>query len=292
MREYRLASLLMVVIVGSACGSVEEIKDVVYDERYGNSTAMDVYLPDNTETGRPGVLWIHGGGWSKFHRDVHTDHAIRLARAGYVSATIDYRLVPEGVFTDLVQDSFCALAHFRANADRYGMDPDRVAVAGYSAGGHLVSMLGTAFNLPEMQPDCGAGPAAAPNAVISGAGIHDMRKMPSSSVVSNFIGGSKAEVPEKYELMSPVLHVNSGTPPYLLIHGKADLFVDIEQSEDMREVLKQAGVPVRMLEIRGGGHITNVGSDIGRADTVVSSIDTPEAWTVLSDFLAQTIGAP
>ncbi len=158
MRSLVLASIVVATAIG--CSNVIEVKGVVYDERFGNSTAMDVYLPDNAETGRPGVLWIHGGGWSSFHRDVHTDHAIRLARAGYVSATIDYRLVPEGVYTDLVKDCFCALAHFRANADAYGLDPDRVAIAGYSAGGHLVSMLGTTYDLDETAPDCGAGPAA------------------------------------------------------------------------------------------------------------------------------------
>lgn len=292
MREFVFIGLALVLSALGACGDVSEIKGVVYDQRYGNSTAMDVYLPDNDKTGRPGVLWIHGGGWSKFHRDVHTDHAIRLARAGYVSATIDYRLVPEGVFSDLVKDSFCALAHFRANAVSYGMDPDRVAVAGYSAGGHLVSMLGTTYDVPELAPDCGVGPAAAPNAVISGAGIHDMRKMPMADAVTNFVGGTKEEVPENYDLMSPVLHISADTPPYLLVHGNSDLFVDFEQSQDMRAALLQANIPVRMLEIRGGGHISNVGSDIGHIDTLVSSIDTPESWTVISDFLSQTIGAP
>ncbi len=283
---------LLGIVAAIGCTNVIEEKNVVYDERFGDSTAMDVYLPDNAETGRPGVLWIHGGGWSSFHRDVHTDHAIRLARAGYVSATIDYRLVPEGVYTDLVKDCFCALAHFRANADAYGMDPNRVAIAGYSAGGHLVSMLGTTYDLAETAPDCGAGPAAPPNAVISGAGIHDMRAMPASSVVSDFVGGSKSEVPERYDVMSPILQIDTETPPFLLIHGTADLFVDIEQSEDMQAALRVEGIEARMLTIEGGGHITNVGSDIGHSDTVVSSIDTPEAWTVMSDFLERTIGAP
>jgi len=290
MRFLVLASIVVATAIG--CSNVIEVKGVVYDERFGDSTTMDVYLPDNAETARPGVLWIHGGGWSSFHRDVHTDHAIRLARAGYVSATIDYRLVPEGVYTDLVKDCFCALAHFRANADAYGLDPDRVAIAGYSAGGHLVSMLGTTYDLDETAPDCGAGPAAPPNAVISGAGIHDMRAMPSSSVVSDFVGGSKKEVPEHYDVMSPILHIDADTPPYLMIHGTADLFVDVKQSEDMQDALSAEGIEARILIIEGGGHITNVGSDIGHADTVVSSIDTPEAWTVMSDFLERTIGAP
>jgi acetyl esterase/lipase len=287
-RYLLLAGALAVV----GCADVVEIEGVVYDARYGNSTAMDVYLPDNAETGRPGVLWIHGGGWSKFHRDVHTDHSIRLARAGYVAATIDYRLVPEGVYTDLVKDCFCALAHFRANADEYGLDPNRVAIAGYSAGGHLVSMLGTTYDLPDVAPDCGVGPAAPPNAVISGAGIHDMREMPEADAVVEFVGGTKAQVPGNYDVMSPILHINANTPPFLFVHGKADLFVDIEQSEWMQDALQDAGIDARLLAINGGGHITNVASDIGHADIFVSSIDTPESWTVISDFLERTIGAP
>ena len=92
--------------------------------------------------------------------------------------------------------------------------------------------------------------------------------------------------------MSPILHIDADTPPYLMIHGTADLFVDVKQSEDMQEALIAEGIEARILIIEGGGHITNVGSDIGHADTVVSSIDTPEAWTVMSDFLERTIGAP
>jgi len=284
--------LLAAALAMSACTDVVEIKGVVYDARYGNSTAMDVYLPDDGETGRPGVLWIHGGGWSMFHRDVHTDHAIRLARAGYVAATIDYRLVPEGVYTDLVKDCFCALAHFRANADEYGLDPDRVAIAGYSAGGHLASMLATTYNLADVAPDCGAGPAAPPNAVISGAGIHDMREMPQADAIIEFVGGTKDDVPGNYDVMSPILHLDSNTPPYLLVHGTTDLFVNIEQSEWMRDALLDVGVDARLLAINGGGHLTNVGSDIAHAELFVLSINTPEAWTAISDFLERTIGAP
>lgn len=283
---------MAILLASAACADVIDIKGVVYDERFGDSTAMDVYLPDNEDINRPGVMWIHGGGWNKFHRDVHTDHAIRLARAGYVTATIDYRLVPEGVYTDLVKDCFCALAHFRANAEAYGLDPDRVAIAGYSAGGHLVSMLGTTYDLPDVAPDCGAGPASPPNAVISGAGIHDMRAMPGADAVTNFVGGTKEEVPERYDVMSPILHIDANTPPFLLVHGTSDLFVDIDQSQSMRDALTEAGVDARILRINGGGHLTNPGSDLAHADLFVSSIDTPESWTAISAFLERTIGAP
>ena len=288
----RQLALACVALAVGCANDVVEIKGVVYDARYGNSTAMDVYLPENGESLRPGVLWIHGGGWSKFHRDVHTEHSIRLARAGYVAATIDYRLVPEGVYTDLVKDCFCALAHFRAHADEYGLDPNRVAVAGYSAGGHLVSMLGTTADLEDVAPDCGVGPAEPPNAVISGAGIHDMRAMPQAGPVVKFMGGRKSEFPERYDVMSPILHIDSNTPPYLMVHGTTDLFVDIEQSTAMRAALLQNGIDARLLKLNGGGHVTNPGSDIAHADIIVSSIDTPESWTVISHFLEQTIGAP
>lgn len=291
LKMWRTAPLVACV---TACAGAEVTShpDVAYDVRRGAATTMDVYVPDDGAIGRPAVMFVHGGGWRLLSKEVHSDHAQRLAEMGYVTASINYRLVPEGVYGDLVKDCFCALAFLRGRADDYGLDPDRIAVIGYSAGGHLVSLLGVADGVEAFAPDCGEGPARAPNAVVSGAGPTDLADLPEVDAVVEFVGGTQDEVPERYVEISPIHHVDADAPPYLFIHGDADLFVGLSHSERMRDALRDAGVPAQLLTLEGGGHIVNPGSSLGHADVVVSALDTPEAWMAATDFLARTVGAP
>lgn len=271
------------------CADVVEIPDVAYDDRFGDATTMDVYLPDDEGTGRPAVLLIHGGGWSKFSKQAYIKQGRRLAGAGYVAVSINYRLTPAGVYPGAMQDSACALAAVRANADEWGIDPQRVAVMGYSAGGHLASVLGVAIDEPDFQPDCAAGPTFAPAAVISGAGPQDLREMAWAEAVQALIGGTLEEYPERYERASPMARVRPGAPPFLFIHGTQDLFVDVEQSEHMRDALRAVGTDARLLTLAGGGHLLNSGSDVGQVEGLTSG-DTPEAWAAIIDFLDRTVG--
>ncbi len=283
---------LVVALAATGCGEVTEIPDLPYDDRYGDRTEMDVYLPPEYRADRPAVLLIHGGGWRSFSKDVYVDHARRLAKAGYAVAAINYRLVPDGVYPKPVRDCACALSFFRAQAVEFGFDPDRVAVAGYSAGGHLASLLGVAIDDPEHKPDCPAGPTFPPRAVVSGAGPEDMWEMPEVDVVTEFMGGTREEIPERYDLASPIHHVAPGAPPFLFVHGTDDWFVDFAQSERMRDALAEVGADARLLAIPGGGHIVNPGADLGDAHTVIASTDAPEAWAAILDFFDDTIGAP
>jgi len=285
-----LACLLAVAAVG--CGAdVEEIRGLAYDDRYGTATTMDIYTPLDGREDRPAVMLIHGGGWHAFSKETYQEQAIRLAGAGFVTANINYRLVPDGVYPRIIQDCVCALAFFRAHADDYGFDPDRVALMGYSAGGHLVSLLGVAIEVEEFQPTCAAGSTGPPNAVIAGAGPQDLRELAWADAVQDLIGGTIEEYPERYDLASPIAHVAAGAPPYLFVHGTGDVFVPVEQSEHMRDALVNAGNDARLLTIAGGGHLLNNGSDQGQWD-LRTSTDMPEAWAATVDFLDRTVGQP
>ncbi|HUH04715.1 MAG TPA: alpha/beta hydrolase [Kofleriaceae bacterium] len=266
-----------------------EIPDVAYDDRFGEATTMDVYLPDDELTDRPAVLLIHGGGWSMFSKQAYIKQGRRLAGAGYVAAAINYRLTPDGVYPRAMQDSACALATLRAHAEEWGLDPRRVAVMGYSAGGHLASVLGVAIDEPDFQPDCAAGSTFAPAAVISGAGPQDLRELAWADAVQALIGGTLEEYPDRYERASPLARVRSGAPPFLLIHGTQDLFIDVDQSVAMRDALRAVGTDARLLTLAGGGHLLNSGADVGQVDGSTSA-DTPEAWAAIIDFLDRTIG--
>ena len=285
--------LALVIVAALGCNNVERLEGVAYDDRFGERTTMDVYLPDAAAADGPALLMIHGGGWSIGSKEVYRDHAERFAGAGYVVAAINYRLVPEGAYPAAIQDVMCALAFFQSRAADYGFDPTRVAVTGYSAGGHLASMLGVATAVPELQPDCAAGSPALPAAVISGAGPEDMRLFPGDpGGVVDFLGGTADQVPEVYDLASPITHVSPEAAPYLFIHGTDDVFVDIEHSRRMRDALEDAGVEARILELAGSGHILNPGADVGHFQLAITATDTPEAWAATLDFLDQAVGAP
>lgn len=285
-----MKSMLLLALAGCAA-EVEVLEKVSYDDRFAQTT-MDVYLPADGETARPAVMFVHGGGWRMGSARAHTGHAERLAAAGYVAVSIDYRLVPDGVYPRQIQDTACALAFLRAHADDWGLDPDRVAIAGYSAGGHLVSLLGVASDEPAFAPDCAAGATAPPQAVISGAGPQDLRDFPDADAVRDMLGGSIDDVPERWDLASPITHARPDAPPFLFVHGTADWFVPVEQSRAMRDALRAEGVDARVLELAGVGHLTGVGGDGGRSEVGVISIDEPEAWLAQMDFLADTVGAP
>lgn len=283
-------------LAGCVGADIEEIHGVSYDDRYA-TTVLDVYLPADGASDRPAVMYVHGGGWRIGSRAHHADHARRLAATGYVVVSIDYRLSGEAVYPAAIQDSLCALAFVRANAATWGIDPGRVAVTGYSAGGHLVSMLGVAWDVPELQPDCAAATAAAavlrPDAVIPGAGPQDLRgAWGEHDAIVDFLGGTEAELPERYATASPITHARPDAPPFLFVHGTDDWFVPVEQSREMRDALRGEGVDARLLELGGVGHLVGVGGDGGRQELGVLSIDEPEAWLATADFLADTVGAP
>jgi acetyl esterase/lipase len=279
------------------CNFPEIRRDVPYDTRFGSETTLDLYLPNDELTARPAIMLVHGGAWVSGAKENYTNAALRFSRAGYVAATINYRLAPESFFPAAIQDCWCALSFLRQNAVEFGLDPQRIAVIGYSAGGHLVAMLGTTADVDGVQPDCDAGPTFAPAAVVAGAGVYDMRQgveVPSKlslSAVEDFLGGTPEEIPEQYDLASPIVQVSQDDAPILLIHGTGDLFVPFGQAPAMRDVLVAAGVDVEFLEITGAGHIGNPSLNPGGLEFEISA-DLPEGWAETIDFLTRTIGVP
>ncbi len=303
MKSLRLASGLLCLASGAAaCVAPEERVDISYDDRYGSSTKLDLYLPgsDGDEL-RPAVLFIHGGAWRFGSKDHFTAAARRLANSGFVTASINYRLLPEGVFPHNLLDSSCAFAYLRAHAEELGIDPDRIAVMGYSAGAHLASLVGLAANHPELVPDCAllseateeqrAAWLAPPAAVISASGPQDMRTFWEESNdrvdVEECFGGSPAELPRAYELGSPRYHVRAGAPPFLILEDA----IHFGGIEDMRDALAEEGNDVRLLKVRGSLHVLEQTGDTGFYEGGVAS-ETPEAWIAITDFLFRTIASP
>ena len=282
----------LIAVLLAACGGPTVYDDVVYDARFGGATSMDIYIPEGNAAARPAVMLIHGGGWRYGDKAAYAEAAERFATAGYVAATIDYRLVPAGTYPAAVQDCLCALSFLRANAAAYGIDPARIAVTGYSAGGHLAALVGTGADVAAHQPDCASGPTGAPAAAIPGDSVYDFTADGNhdSDLVRDFLGGTLEERPEQYASASPLLHVRPGAPPFLVVHGRSDV-VPIESARQLAGALRAAGGDVRMLELGGAGHLTSAVTASDGA-YLQAATDTPEAWAVQLDFLARTVGAP
>ena len=150
---WKIAALLGLALIVVAVGvlavlilaSFPEEKNVVYGEAGGKPLLLDIYRPAGPKTIRPGVILIHGGGWVEGDKSVMREMANSLTKAGYVAISVGYRLAKDddSRYPAQVDDVRRAVRWVRANANRVGVDPNRLGAFGPSAGGHLVAMLGT-----------------------------------------------------------------------------------------------------------------------------------------------------
>ena len=273
----------------AACTAPQEIKDVVYDPTVASSK-LDLYLPDADGRAHATVLFIHGGSWSGGDKSHFIFAGPRLASSGFVAASIDYRLVPDGVFPNNIEDCICSLAYLRDHADEYDIDPARIVVMGYSAGAHLASLVGLASDDPELAPPCTGGqPVPRPVGVIAASGPEDMRKMwdANHGTTEPIFGGPPDQLPQAYDLGSPITHVAPGAPPFLLMRD----VIDPIGIGDMRDKLLANGDEASMLEVAGSLHIFEQMDDPGEYEFEMAS-ETPEAWLAIESFLATTVGEP
>ena len=185
-----------------------------------------------------------------------------FAEAGYVAVSTGYRLSDEAHFPAAVEDCKEAVRWLRANAERYGINPEQIAAMGASAGGHLAAML--AVTTPEDGFEGAGAHAEVSSAVQSSVAVSapfDLRVPLSSEMtdqddplVARFLGGPPAEREEVARRASPVAYVRSVTTPLLIIHGTADNRVDRTQTEAMIRALEQADSPHESIFVEGGGH--------------------------------------
>ncbi|HTM53652.1 MAG TPA: alpha/beta hydrolase [Pirellulales bacterium] len=237
---------------------IEVRKDVVYGKGAGDELKLDLALPKDVSGKRPCILWIHGGAWRGGSKSEFEGPLRASAKAGYVAATISYRLVPKSIFPAQVEDSKCAVRWLRANADSLGIDPERIGVVGSSAGAHLALMLGAMNDEDGLQGEGGSpGVSSRVRAVVSFAGPTDLT-LPfpdaSKNLLADFIGGPQAEKMEVARRASPITYVDSSDPPMLLFQGTVDPLVPHAQAIAMAEALTKAGVPARVELMVGEGH--------------------------------------
>lgn len=206
----------------------------------------DLYRPRPSEQLAPAVLLIHGGGWTgKDGRWQMEPIARHLAKRGYVVLNVTYRLAPKWIYPSPVEDMREAVKWLRAHAGEQGIDPERIAVFGYSAGGYLAEMVAYS-KTPEDSKI---------RAVVAGGAPSNLAFYPGGDLVPQFLGGTQQQVPERFHEASPVNYVSRSSPPTFIYQGMGDQLVKPEHALASVAALKKAGVPHETYWIEGRDHI-------------------------------------
>ena len=201
--------------------------------KYGSrELKLDLFKPKEQEGLLPAIVCIHGGGWNKGTRKNFGKPAKYLAEHGYVTVSIEYRMSGEALFPVHIQDCKAAVRWLRANAETYGIDPDRIGATGHSAGGHLAALLATSNGVKELEGNGGNEgysstiQAAVPMGAQSDFETDRIRAMTAqpggSKIWIEFLGGSLDEKEAMYQLASPRRHLDSEDPPMMFIAGGLD----------------------------------------------------------------------
>ncbi len=261
--------------------TVEVQSDLTYATPDGTAVQLDAYLPPpgtGTSTDRPAVVLIHGGGWKAGDKSGVAALGRAIAAHGWPAFAIDYRMTTDHPWPDELNDVRAAVRWVQDNADRFGVDPSRVAAFGGSAGGHLAMMAGTT----------GVGDGHAPlKAVVSWSGPTDLRTITSPdvppsasptvpgtralidpvgcgtdtlcvgyldpSLVPDFIGCAIDVCPDAYASASPVVQVTKAAPPMFLANSETEL-VPVSQLYEMANALNAAGRSSTLLVVPGDRH--------------------------------------
>lgn len=241
------ALMLAAAAFPAAAGGFETRRGLVYSRGCGEALTLDAYVPEGPGP-FPGVLVIHGGGWSARRPSDMRRIAKALARRGYVALNVVYRLAPEHRYPAAVDDVREALRWARRESAALKLDPARVGAWGYSAGAHLAAMLG-------VEDGADIAPADKVSAVVAGGTPADFEMYPKSPIITPFMGKTFADAPEEWREASPVNHAGPGDAPFFLYHGDRDTLVEPEQARRMAVALTKAGVRAELFWLRRRGHV-------------------------------------
>jgi len=243
--------------------SVRLIPDVRYADTDNPRQRLDLYLPKQSKSKKPlpVVVFIHGGGWRNGDKAGGRARVAPFVASGeYAAASIGYRLSGEAIWPAQIHDCKAAIRWLRGNAQKHGLDPDRIGVWGTSAGGHLVALLGVSGDVRELEGKLGKhlDQSSRVACVVDFFGPTLLGSMPGKarpgSAESLLLGGLASERPEVAKQASAVTHASRGDAPFLILHGTNDRVVPYKQSELLQAALEKAGVPSLFVRVEGGGH--------------------------------------
>ena len=231
----------------------------------------DIWRPSDGRVSGLALVYIHGGAWFFMDKDMGTRSFFRhMVAQGHTVMDVSYRRCPEVDIYGMVGDVKRAVAWLKANASRYGVNPEKIVLGGGSAGGHLAQLVGYTPNHQELIPEdikdndlsvCGVFSYYGFTdllALYQYMNLHIMEGQPPVPLGENLgswggmryqgrmdilLGGWPKDAPYMYELASPITHVQPDCPPTLLIQGKQDIFCFVKATCEHYTKLVEAGVP-------------------------------------------------
>ncbi|MBD3275631.1 MAG: prolyl oligopeptidase family serine peptidase [Candidatus Marinimicrobia bacterium] len=238
-------------------------RDLVYHQTDSRDLKLDIYYSRESPEPLPLVILVHGGAWRAGSKDgVGLNSG--LINKGYAVAAINYRLSQEAIFPAQIIDCKVALRYLRAHAKEFNINPRRFGAMGWSAGGHLVALLGTAEDHPDWEQGDHLEYSSRVQAVADFYGPTDFLRMNDiegtidhdapDSPESQLIGGPIQENKKKVRAANPITYAAPYNPPFLILHGKEDRTVPPNQSKLLHQALQKAGVESRLILIDSAGH--------------------------------------
>jgi len=284
--------LFAILINAAKAQSVNPKKDnfpkgtVLYENiPYANDTLkkhlLDIYLPAVKKLSYPLIVWIHGGAWMLNDKYADMDYMKNTVKGfiekGYALASINYRYSTDAVFPAQIQDCNAAVEYLYQRAAQYKIDKNNIAVIGFSAGGHLASLLALSNNNKvkefvapgkeiHFKIKCALdfyGPSdLVMLATNTDTTINNMR-----NPVSILLGAMAVNRPDLAKIASPVTYVDKNDPSFLIVQGEKDESVPNTESKVLSSWLSLAGVKNKLIIVPGAPHYgTMFDADYIRAD--------------------------
>jgi acetyl esterase/lipase len=229
---------------------------------------LDIYLPANTTNNLPLIVWIHGGAWMMNDKYADMGYMTNTVKAfidsGYALASIDYRFSTSAVFPAQIQDCNQAIDYLYQHAANYHIDKNRIALIGFSAGGHLASLLGLSNNnaVANFYAN-GNKPKFAIKAVLDFYGPSNLLMMAANadttednnlSPIEILLGASPISRPDLAQQTSPVNYIDKKDPPFFIVQGEKDLSVPNTQSKLLSAWLGLQAVPNELIIVPNAPH--------------------------------------
>jgi len=242
---------------------VEIVKDIHFARERGTDLEVDVYRNVARPSGCPVLFQIHGGGWTIGTKDQQALPLMnKMASAGWVCVTTNYRLSPAATFPDHLIDCKRALAWIREHVHEYGGDSSFVVVTGGSAGGHLSALVALTPNDPEYQPGFEDVDTHVQGCVPF-YGVYDFVNRNETHrhmgiiefLEKHVLKGRRDEIPERFDRASPIMRVGAEAPPFFVIHGESDTLVPVAEARAFVRALREKGRGrVAYAELPGAQH--------------------------------------
>jgi len=244
-------------------------RDIVFGKGGDMDLLLDVYHPPEGVTPkRMAIVHLFGGGFFVGNKNAgYIVNDVRaLGRLGYTSVSANYRLQSEGSWPAQIHDTKAAIRWTRANAERIGIDADKIAVAGYSAGGMLALMAAGTNGMEEFEGD--GGNAGVSSDVQACIGVYPL----ASAQTARGLFPEGQATPENIAAASPTRYISERFAPTIFIHGTADTTVPMSSSIDFFNKLHDLGVPTALTLIQGAAHAFD-NAALDAVDLMASSID-------------------